>query len=63
MKIAVFRKFPAGALFEIPRFFEFTDPILAVFALQGVVGTFPELLRMLEQGDLPAQHQHNAGKE
>lgn len=49
--------------FEIPWFLEFADLIVAVFALQGIVGTFPELLRVLEQRDLPAQHQHNAGKE
>ena len=50
-------------LLEILRLFEFADLIFAVFALQRVVGALPELLRVLEQRDLPAQHQHNAGKE
>ena len=49
--------------FEILRLFEFADLVFTVFAFQRIVGPLPELLRMFEQPDLPAQHQHNAGKE
>ena len=49
--------------FEILRLFEFADLVFTVFAFQRIVGPLPELFRMFEQRDLPAQHQHNTGKE
>ena len=49
--------------FEILRLFEFADLVFTVFAFQRIVGPLPELFRMFEQRDLPAQHQRNAGKE
>ena len=49
--------------FEILRLFEFADLVFTVIAFQRIVGPLPELLRVLEQRDLPAQHQHNTGKE
>lgn len=48
---------------KIFRFFKFTHHVFAVFAFQNVVGAFPKLLRMLNQGDFPPEHEHDARKE